>query len=122
MIYSLAGKYNAYDIPLRGPISNMSKTDPPHSFKVIWSRSYKTFFLHFYFIFDVKLGHFTINCFFLNVTNTQAYQQKSEKIFVSEENSFIGSATGSNIIKQIYNLICLKFIESAFLYFKLNLL
>jgi hypothetical protein len=30
----------------------------------------------------------------LYVTNTQAYQQKTEKFFVSEEKSFIGSATG----------------------------
>jgi len=44
------------------------------------SRSYKTFFS-----FGVKLGHFTINNFFLYVTKMQAYQQKMEKFFVSEE-------------------------------------
>jgi len=34
----------------------------------------KLFFLCFFF-FGVKLGHFTINIFFLYVTKTQAYQQ-----------------------------------------------
>jgi hypothetical protein len=44
----------------------------------------KLFFLRFFF-FGVKLGHFTINNFFLYITKTQAYQQKTEKFFVSEE-------------------------------------
>jgi len=44
----------------------------------------KIFFLRFFF-FGVKLGHFTINNFFLYVTKMQAYQQKTEKFFVSEE-------------------------------------
>jgi hypothetical protein len=35
--------------------------------------------------FAVKLGHFTINEFYLYVTNTQDYQRKTEKFFVSEE-------------------------------------
>jgi len=35
-------------------------------------------FLRFFF-FGIKLGHFTINNFFLYVTKTQAYQQKTEK-------------------------------------------
>jgi len=52
-----------------------------------WSRSYQTFFLRFFF-FGVKLGHFIINNFFLYVTKTQAYQQKTEKFFVSEEKKF----------------------------------
>ncbi len=40
-----------------------------------------------------KLGHFTNNLFMPYVTNMQAYQQKTEKFFVSEENKFyrIGS-------------------------------
>jgi len=42
----------------------------------------KLFFLCF-FSFGVKLGHFTINNFFLYVTKTQAYQRKTEKFFVS---------------------------------------
>jgi len=41
-----------------------------------------------FFFFSVKLGHFTINIFFLYVTKTEAYQQKTEKIFVSEEKKF----------------------------------
>jgi len=41
-----------------------------------------------YFFFGVKLGHFTINNFFLYVTKTQAYQQKTKKFFVSEEKKF----------------------------------
>jgi len=60
--------------------------------RISLSRSYKTFFLRFLF-FGVKLGHFTIDDFFLHVTNVKAYQQKTEKIFVSEEKKFyrIGS-------------------------------
>jgi hypothetical protein len=58
--------------------------------------SIKLFFLHF-FNFADKVGHFTMNDFFLYVTNTQAYQRKTEKFFVIEEKSFIGSATGLGI-------------------------
>jgi len=47
----------------------------------------KLFFLCFFF-FGVKLGHFAINNFFLYVTKMQAYQQKTEKFFVSEEKKF----------------------------------
>jgi len=47
----------------------------------------KLFFLHILF-FGVKVGHFTINYFFLYVTNAKAYHQKMEKIFVSEEKKF----------------------------------
>jgi hypothetical protein len=47
----------------------------------------KLFFLQ-YFFFGVKLGHFTINNFFLYVTKMQAYQRKTEKFFVSEEKQF----------------------------------
>jgi len=43
----------------------------------------KLFFLRLFF-FGVKLGHFTI----MYVTKTQAYQQKTEKFFVSEEKKF----------------------------------
>jgi hypothetical protein len=39
------------------------------------------------FFFGVKLGHFAIN-YCLYVANTQAYQQKTEKFFVSEEKKF----------------------------------
>jgi len=56
-------------------------------------------------IFKVKLGHFTINEIFLYVTNMQAYQQKTEKFFVSQEKIYIGSATGTkftNISLQIF--------------------
>jgi len=52
-----------------------------------WSRSYQTFFSLFFF-FGVKLGHFTINNFFLYVTKMQAYKRKTEKFFVSEEKKF----------------------------------
>jgi len=45
------------------------------------------FFLRFFF-FGVKLGHFTINNFFLCATKMQAYQQKTEKFFVSDEKKF----------------------------------
>ncbi len=44
------------------------------------SQSYKTFFLRFPFSI-VRLGHFTINDFFLFATNTQAYKWKMEKFF-----------------------------------------
>jgi len=47
-------------------------------------------------------GHFAINYFFLYATSTQAYQRKMEKFFVSEEKSFIGSATGDNCIKETH--------------------
>jgi len=47
----------------------------------------KLFFLHFFF-FGIKLGHFTVNNFFLYVSKTQAYQQKTEKFFVSKEKKF----------------------------------
>jgi len=45
------------------------------------------FFLPFFF-FGVKLGHFTINNFFLYVTKMQAYQRKTEKFFISKEKKF----------------------------------
>jgi len=51
------------------------------------------FFSFFSFFFGVKLCHFTINDFFLFVTNAQAYQRKTEK-FLAKKKSFIGSATG----------------------------
>jgi len=47
----------------------------------------KLFFLRFFF-FGVKLGHFTINNLFSYVTKMQAYQQKTEKFFVSKEKKF----------------------------------
>jgi len=47
----------------------------------------KLFFLRFFF-FGIKLGHFTIQKFFLYATKTQAYQQKTEEFFVSEEKKF----------------------------------
>jgi len=53
----------------------------------IWSRSYLTFFLRFFF-FGVKLGHFTINNVFLCVMKTQDYQRKTEKFLGSEEKKF----------------------------------
>jgi len=46
------------------------------------------FFFSAFFFFGVKLGHFTIHTFFLYVTKIQAYQQKTEKFFVSEEKKF----------------------------------
>ncbi len=45
-------------------------------------------FFSLFFFFGVKLGHFAINIFFLYVTKMQAYQQKMEKFFVSEEKKF----------------------------------
>ena len=39
-------------------------------------------------IFAVKLGHIIKTTFFSYVTNTQAYQRKTEKFFVSEEIKF----------------------------------
>jgi len=51
------------------------------------SRSYQTFFSRF-FSSSLKLSHFSINNFFLYVIKTQAYQQKTEKFFVSEEKKF----------------------------------
>ena len=44
----------------------------------------KLFFLRFP-IFAVKLGHFIEDTFLSYVPNTQAYQQKPEKFFASEE-------------------------------------
>jgi hypothetical protein len=46
------------------------------------------------FFFGIKLGHFTINNFFLYVMKMQAYQQNTEKFFVSEEKSLVGSTPG----------------------------
>jgi len=48
----------------------------------------QNFFFFIFFFFGVKLGHFTIHIFFLYVTKMQAYQQKTEKFFVSEEKKF----------------------------------
>jgi hypothetical protein len=47
---------------------------------------------HFSF-FKVKLGDFTINYFFLYVTNAKAYQQKTVKSSLAKKKSFIGWAT-----------------------------
>ena len=44
----------------------------------------KLFFLRFP-IFAVKLGHFIVDTFLSYLPNTQAYQQKTEKFFASEE-------------------------------------
>jgi hypothetical protein len=46
------------------------------------------FFFSVFFFFGVKLGHFNINNFILYVTKMQAYQQKTEKFFISEEKKF----------------------------------
>jgi len=51
----------------------------------------------------VKLGHFTINNFFLYATKMQAYQQKTEKFFFSEEKSLVGSTPG-----QFLDTLCIK--------------
>jgi len=48
----------------------------------------------YFFIFSVKICHFSLFEFYLYVTNTQAYQQKTEKFFVSDEKSYIVSAAG----------------------------
>jgi len=47
------------------------------------NRSYKTFLF-----FGIILGHFTKNKFLLYLTNTKAYQGKTEKFFVSKEKKF----------------------------------
>ena len=47
----------------------------------------KLFFLRFP-IFAVKLGHFIVDTFLSYVPNAQAYQQKTEKFFASEEKEF----------------------------------
>ncbi len=46
------------------------------------------FFFSVFFFFCVKLGHFTINNFLQYLKKTQAYHQKTEKFFVSEEKKF----------------------------------
>jgi len=56
-------------------------------FLQFWSRSYQTYFSQFFFS-SLRLGHFSINNFFLHLTKTQAYQQKTEKFFVREEKKF----------------------------------
>ncbi len=52
----------------------------------------------FFLFFGVKLGRFTNNFFLLHATNTQAYQRKMEKFFVSEEKSFIGSGPDEPLV------------------------
>ncbi len=58
--------------------------------------SIQGFFLRFFF-FGIKLGHFTINNFFLYVTKMQAYQQKMEKFFVIEQKKLVGSTLGLKV-------------------------
>ena len=55
-------------------------------------------------IFAVNLGHIIITTFFSYVTNTQAYQRKNEKFFLSEEIKFgrIDSWTQSYKTYKIY--------------------
>jgi hypothetical protein len=65
------------------------------------SWSYITFFLHILF-FGVKEGNFTINYFFLYVTKAKTNFRKMEKIFVSKEKSFIGSAALLSISSTFY--------------------
>ena len=48
---------------------------------------------------EYNAGHFTINNFFLYVTKTQPYQQKTEKFFVSEEKKFGRIDSRSRILK-----------------------
>ncbi len=47
----------------------------------------KLFILHFLF-YSAKLSHFTINEFFLHITNAKAYHRKTEKNFVCKEEKF----------------------------------
>ncbi len=42
----------------------------------------------FFLFFAVKLGHFTVNDFFLFVMNMQAYQRKTEKFFLANKKTF----------------------------------
>jgi len=73
----------------------------------------KLFYLPF-FIFADQICLFTINDFFIYVTNTQTYQQKTEIFFVTTEKSFIGSAIvldclfallGSELVKVVVNML-----------------
>jgi len=43
------------------------------------------------------VGHFTINEFFLYVTNAQAYQQKWKNSSIAKKKSIIGSASGQRL-------------------------
>jgi len=88
--------------------AQLSKWADPNS-----SRSYQTFFSSF-FLFGVKLGHFTINNFFLYVTKMQAYQQKTEKFFVIEEKKFGRIISGADPIKLFF------FADKEFLCFSLQ--
>jgi len=53
----------------------------------------KLFFLRFFF-FGIKLGHFTLNNFFLYVTKTQAYLQKRKNSLLAKKKSLVGSTPG----------------------------
>jgi len=61
----------------------------------------KLFFLRF-FLFGIKLGHFSINNFFLYVTKMQAYQQKTEKFFGSEEKKNLTLISSSSILSKTF--------------------
>jgi len=67
----------------------------------------KLFFPVFIF-FGVKLGHFTINNFFLYVTKMQAYQRKTEKFLVREEKKFGEIDPWSKFKQHILSNICKK--------------
>jgi len=69
---------------------------------MVRSQSYQTFFSPFFF-FGVKLGHFTINNFFLYVMKTQAYQQKKRKnSLLEKKKSLVGLTPGANLIKLFF--------------------
>ncbi len=70
-----------YILPSHCPTQENETHQKLHSknYNMLWDRPYKTLFSSFSF-FSVKLGHFTINDFFLCLTNIQGYQQKTEKI------------------------------------------
>jgi len=69
-----------------------------------------------FFIFADKLGYFTINYFFPFCSKHASLPSKTENFFVSEEKSFIGSATGANFTNILKADFSFKSVFVAFLY------
>jgi len=58
---------------------------PMYRVNICFQESILQNFFSLFFFFGIKLGHFTINKFFLYVPKMQAYQRETEKFFDSKE-------------------------------------
>jgi hypothetical protein len=59
-----------------------------------------------FWIFAIKLGNFKVQTIISSTKNTQAYQQKMEKIFVLRRKSLVGLTPGAQYYLNIGFVSC----------------